>query len=204
MMACTKMENKIERYLDGELSDRAAKRLEEHLQECESCRVALAHSRALRRTLQTLPAVETPPALRGKLAQAAQALPRREPALARMSAPLMAMTGALVVCLALGSYLPGLLAEKQSPTALYEATSLSGGVAVGDATGAAQEDKTEEEIPQESTGRAKDAGAPEMANAPMMDKAPRAQDDLRIWVAVGGSVVMAAGGIVWLIRRRMA
>ena len=53
-------EEQLSAYIDGQLDDAAAARLEEHVEACSPCRDALAELRTVRSTLRELPQVAAP------------------------------------------------------------------------------------------------------------------------------------------------
>ena len=63
-MDCKDVQNRIEAYLDGELTLSDRRDFEEHLTKCKNCNVALENLRMLNRSVQKLGYVHSPSALR--------------------------------------------------------------------------------------------------------------------------------------------
>ena len=72
-MNCRDAENTLSAYLDGQLSEVERKPLEEHLEQCENCRRALEELTLIRDALRSLPEVEMPEGLHGRIMAAVRA-----------------------------------------------------------------------------------------------------------------------------------
>lgn len=72
-MNCRDAENTLSAYLDGQLSEVERKPLEEHLEQCQSCRGCLEELTLIRDALRSLPEVEMPEGLHGRIMAAVRA-----------------------------------------------------------------------------------------------------------------------------------
>ena len=76
-MPCRELVEVITDYLEDRLSTIDRRRFEEHLKECEVCRMYLDQFRQTIRTLGRIPAESISPALASKLRQAFRDFPRQ-------------------------------------------------------------------------------------------------------------------------------
>ncbi len=133
-MSCNKIQDKIEEYIEGCLSQQEKQYFDEHLACCDKCRQQVADMRATVDMLKDMEIKEVPRGLEARIVAAVQPLipstKRRGFSRSKVNAFIAAASALIIVTLAVASY-PWFGLSQMPGTVQYKKTA-SSGLAHGD------------------------------------------------------------------------